>query len=116
MPVGSVIATVKSISGSAFVRAGDGSTRRLRAGDSVREGETVLTESGAQVDLVFIEGGDARIADSREVAITSEMATSGSPDASESAVDIATVEGLLQALSDGADLTAKLPATAAGRI
>ena len=45
MPVGSVIATVASISGSAYVRALDGSTRPLSAGDAVLEGEIVVTET-----------------------------------------------------------------------
>jgi len=49
-------ATVISIQGEAFARSADGSIRRLANGDSIQQGEVVMTSAGAQVSLKSADG------------------------------------------------------------
>ncbi|HQY70765.1 MAG TPA: retention module-containing protein, partial [Pseudomonadales bacterium] len=114
MPTGQPIATVVTLTGAAFARDAEGSLRRLRVGETVRQGEEIVTESGARVEIEFLSGGTLAIGESRTIAISPELAPEEAPDATESAVDSASVEQLLQSLGDSGDLLDKLPATSAG--
>lgn len=56
-----VIAKISSISGEAFARDASGKMRRLKVGDAVREGESVVASDGSLVTL--------KLADGREMAV-----------------------------------------------
>ncbi len=50
------IATVISISGQAWARDADGNLRELRVGDTLHEGETLVTADNAIVQLALVMG------------------------------------------------------------
>ena len=56
MPSAIEIATVKSVTGAVFARGLDGGMRQLKAGDKLYEGETIVTQGGARVELTFADG------------------------------------------------------------
>lgn len=51
-----IIASVANIHGEAFARNLEGETRRLLAGDSIMQGETVMTSSGGMLELLTEDG------------------------------------------------------------
>ena len=51
-----VIAKVSSLTGEAYARNAEGRLRRLKVGDEIREGESVVTADGAQVVLQLADG------------------------------------------------------------
>ena len=114
MPSAIEIATVKSVTGAVFARGLDGGMRQLKAGDRLYEGETIVTQGGARVELAFADGSSLAVGENRMVTVTPELSDSVAPDASESSVGVATVDELMQSLADGSDVLDKLPATAAG--
>jgi hypothetical protein len=110
------IATVLSISGQAWARDASGNLRELRVGDTLQEGEIMVTSNGGDVQLDFgdnlnptqIEGGE-------QVLITQELSTGQPVEASEFAALDEDLEALLAALEDDTvDLLDVLDATAAG--
>jgi hypothetical protein len=86
MPTGTPIATVSTVSGAAYARDADNNLRPLKPGDVLHEGETLVTENGAQVELVFFEGGELLVGGDRSIAISAELLSEGAPDATESAI------------------------------
>ena len=50
------VATVIAVEGQAFARTPAGQMRQLKAGDVIREGETIVTMLGGQVQLAFVDG------------------------------------------------------------
>ena len=72
MPMGQPIATVAAVTGTAFARDAEGKMRPLREGDVLNEGEVVVTDAGARVELTFFDGGDLAVAENRTVAVSPE--------------------------------------------
>ena len=80
------IATVKSLSGIVYARAADGHIRALHVGDTIREGEIVVTEDGSQVELEFVDGTQFGVTEGKILAIGREMMTEGGTDADEATI------------------------------
>jgi len=118
------LATVVSLTGNAFLVGRDGSTRALKAGDTLQPGETVRTSAGAHVELLMNDGQmvavnadqSVRIDDSMVSATpnAADVAASATPALPEAAVQNSTVETVIQALQRGGDLNQELEAAAAG--
>ena len=110
------IATVLSISGQAWARDASGNLRELRVGDTLQEGETVVTSNGGDVQLDFGDNLDpTQIEGGEQVLITQELSTDQPIEASEFAALDQDLEALLAALEDDTvDLLDILDATAAG--
>ncbi|SEG49640.1 retention module-containing protein, partial [Billgrantia desiderata] len=110
------IATVLSISGQAWARDASGNLRELRVGDTLQEGETVVTSNGGDVQLDFGDNLDpTQIEGGEQVLITQELSTDQPVEASEFAALDEDLEALLAALEDDTvDLLDILDATAAG--
>ncbi|MGJ7457309.1 retention module-containing protein, partial [Halomonas sp. RA08-2] len=110
------IATVIFITGQAWARDADGNLRELRVGDTLQEGETLVTDDNARVQLDFGDGLDPTfIEGGQQVAMTPEL-DNQQPVAAEdfSALD-EDLEALLAAIDEGeGDLLDALDATAAG--
>uniref|UniRef100_UPI0025BB4DE6 retention module-containing protein n=1 Tax=Halomonas sp. TaxID=1486246 RepID=UPI0025BB4DE6 len=110
------IATVISITGQAWARDADGNLRELRVGDTLQEGEILVTADNARVQLDFGDGLDPTLIEGgQQVAMTTEL-DSGQPVAASefSALD-EDLEALLAAIDEGeGDLLDALDATAAG--
>ena len=47
------VGTISKLTGSVIARAEDGSTRELKLGDDVFEGETLVTGEGALVPYIY---------------------------------------------------------------
>ncbi|WP_445006117.1 retention module-containing protein [Halomonas mongoliensis] len=110
------IATVISISGQAWARDADGNLRELRVGDTLQEGETLVTADNARVQLDFGDGlGPTVIDGGQQVAMTPELDSSQLAEPSEFSALDEDLEALLAAIDEGeGDLLDALDATAAG--
>ncbi|WP_153144894.1 retention module-containing protein [Dechloromonas sp. H13] len=81
-----VIARVGKINGEAFARDASGKLRRLKSGDSIREGEVVQAAEGGQVQLKLADGREL-VVDANEAAkIDAEVAAPDLPNAGDSAI------------------------------
>ena len=67
MPAGVIVGTLKSVTGKAFARDESGNIRPLRSGDSVHEGETLVTGQGARAELVFVDASSLAIGEGRTI-------------------------------------------------
>ncbi|WP_265947901.1 retention module-containing protein [Dechloromonas sp. A34] len=111
-----VIAKVSSLSGEAYARDNAGKLRRLKAGDAIREGETVVAGDGAQVVLLLADGREMTVLPGETARLDAEVAALVKPDASDSAVvnNPDEFERIAKALATGGDLDALLEDPAAG--
>ena len=98
------VATVVSVTGSAFVRDGEGNLRLIQAGDVLIEGEVVVTYAGGRVELAPIEGQPFFIGESQTFLVTNEITENLRPRAQEAEVADETVDQLIAALEQGASL------------
>ncbi|MDX5433944.1 MAG: retention module-containing protein, partial [Halomonas sp.] len=110
------IATVISITGQAWARDAEGNLRELRVGDTLLEGETLITSDTGSAQLDFGDGLNPTLVEGDEqVVMTSEIDGNEPTDASEFAALDQDIEALLAALDDDSiDLLDILDATAAG--
>jgi hypothetical protein len=69
MATNPIIATVSSITGTAFARGEDGQLRELKAGDALFLGETLSTGDGSCATLVMIDGAHFLVAANHDVAL-----------------------------------------------
>jgi VCBS repeat-containing protein len=74
------------VQGEAFARSADGSMRRLASGDSIREGEVVMTSAGAQVSLRSIDGRTVVVNAQESFKFGPEANRATAPDAGEAAI------------------------------
>ncbi|MBU2450691.1 MAG: retention module-containing protein, partial [Gammaproteobacteria bacterium] len=81
-----VVAQVSVLSGQAFARDSAGNTRRLKLGDSIREGESVVAGDGAKVVLTLADGRELDVRPGETARIDAEVAAAIKPDATDSAV------------------------------
>ncbi|MBK6286173.1 MAG: retention module-containing protein [Gammaproteobacteria bacterium] len=114
MPAGVIVGTLKSVTGKAFARDESGNIRPLRSGDSVHEGETLVTGQGARAELVFVDASSLAIGEGRTISISPELLLEGAPDAAESSLSASTVDEVLRALPNGQNLSEEMDVTAAG--
>ncbi|PMR72927.1 retention module-containing protein, partial [Billgrantia endophytica] len=110
------IATVVSITGQAWARDADGNMRELRVGDTLLEGESLVTSDSGRVELDFADNLDPTVIEGgQEVAMTLELDADQPVDMGEFSALDEDLEALLAAIDDGdGDLLDVLDATAAG--
>ena len=108
------IATVISIDSSAQARGANGELRVLQVGDTLMQGETLVTPNGGGVELALSDGSALRVADMPEMAITPDLVADTAAGPDESAIEDETVQAVLSALETGQDLGDVLDPTAAG--
>ena len=115
-----VVAHLSVLSGQAFVRDSAGNTRRLKLGDAIREGESVVAADGAKVVLALADGREMAIRPGETAKIDSEVAAQIKPDAADSSVanDPQGFQKIVAALKSGNDLDSLLEeeAPAAGLV
>jgi T1SS-143 domain-containing protein len=118
MAQSTVIAKVSSVSGEAYARDSAGNSRRLKAGDVIREGETVVTANGGEVVLALADGRSMVVVERQSVTLDAEVAAQDKPDAADGGVASSEVgfEQLAGLIAEGGDLDAlvEAEATAAG--
>ncbi|CAM9325532.1 unnamed protein product, partial [Laminaria digitata] len=108
------IATVVSVSGTAYARGPNGELRELQPGDVLLEGETVVTPNGGSVELALEDGSPLTVVDVPELLLTRDIVAERAASAQESAVEDETVETLLANLEGDGDILDGLEAPAAG--
>ena len=111
-----IIAKVGNLTGEAFARDAAGNARRLKSGDVIREGETVVASEGAQVQLKMADGREMTVRPGETVKMDAEVAAEIKPDAADSAVanNPKEFQKIAKAISSGGDLDALLEDPAAG--
>ena len=114
--VDETMATVTSIGGSAQLLNTKGDLGVLKAGDTLLEGETVITSDGGRVELVLSDGSVLLVADVPEMAITRDLVAETAAGHDESAVEDETVQAVLSALQAGKDLNCLLDPVATGSV
>ncbi|MGR2740917.1 retention module-containing protein [Billgrantia sp. Q4P2] len=110
------IATIISITGQAWARDAEGNLRGLRVGDTLQEGEVLVTSNNGSVQLDFGDGLDPALVEGGEqVVMNPELDADQQVGASDFAALDEDLEALLAALDDDSiDLLDVLDATAAG--
>ena len=73
------VATVISVEGQAFARTPAGQMRALKAGDVIREGETIVTLAGGQVQLAFVDGHILTVLPNETYHFSAETSTNTRP-------------------------------------
>ncbi|UCV29450.1 retention module-containing protein [Ferribacterium limneticum] len=115
-----IIAKVSELSGQAFARDSAGNMRRLKLGDVIREGESVVAADGAKLVLALADGREMSVRPGETVRLDAEVAAAVKPDAADSAVvnNQAGFQKIAKALQSGGDLDALLEeeAPAAGLV
>jgi VCBS repeat-containing protein len=108
------VATVIAVEGQAFARDPAGQMRPLLAGDVLREGDTVVTPPGSQVQLAFLDGKLLTLLSGETFQFSAETAATSRPDVAEAALPAGEAERIIQALERGEDIDDLLDPTAAG--
>ncbi|MBS1161478.1 MAG: Ig-like protein, partial [Proteobacteria bacterium] len=115
-----VIAKVSSINGEAFARDSAGKLRRLKVGDVVREGESVVAADGGQVLLTLADGREIQVRPGEVAKLDAEVGALDKPDVTDSAVAdyVKGLEKVARVLATGGDLDSVLEedAPAAGAV
>lgn len=114
MAASQAIATVVAVNGHALARDAAGNTRSLKPGDVLLEGETVITSAGGRVELATLDGALLGIGENQSVAMSGELSAATRAHATEAQIADGSVEQILQALEQGANLDDVLEAPAAG--
>src|SRR5574343_537371 len=111
-----IIAKVSVLSGQAFARDSAGNMRRLKLGDAIREGESVVAAQGANVVLALADGREMNVRPGETARIDAEVAAVILPDATDSALtsNKQGLQKITQALQSGGNLDDLLEDTAAG--
>src|SRR5690554_6347137 len=110
------IATVLSITGRVWARDEEGNVRELSVGDTLLEGEVLVTSDNGSAQLDFGDGLDPTLVEGGEqITMTPELETDGPLDGSEFAALDDDLEALLTAIDEGeGDLLDILEAPAEG--
>ena len=112
-PVTTAIATVTAVTGKAVAIDANGVSRVIKAGDKIMKGERVVTDAGARVELLMLDGKTFPIEQAQTVTLDADTSTATRPTAQEGQVPGATVDSVINALNTGGNLD-NLDATAAG--
>src|SRR5574343_1950710 len=105
-----VVAKVSVLSGQAFARDEAGNSRRLKLGDAIREGESVVAADGARLILSLADGRELAVRSGETARLDAEVVAQELPDAADSAVsnNQQGFQKVVQALKSGSDLDALL--------
>jgi len=103
------VGTVSSLTGTVKAISLDGSERILQAGDQVHADDVLITGASASVSIKFNNGSTLDLASDARASLDSDVY--GGTTAEDAA---ASVEAVQQAIAEGQDPTATLPAPGAG--
>ncbi|WP_172205241.1 retention module-containing protein, partial [Niveibacterium sp. COAC-50] len=108
--------TVARLEGKAWVREADGSLRPIHLGDRIAEGQVVVTDNGAVIELRGPHGDPVTLGGGREVLADAGLLTQDAVPAQDAALTPpdAELERVIASLNAGADPLAELDPTAAG--
>ncbi|MDO9281858.1 MAG: retention module-containing protein, partial [Methylotenera sp.] len=109
-----LIGKIVAITGNALLISNNGDQRELRLGDSIQTADTIKTLAGVEVELELANGRIVHIGAEQLVAFADELGDVFVPEASESAIDVATIDTVIKAIEEGKDINEVLEDTAAG--
>ncbi len=112
----SVIGTVTKIVGIAILVDEQGKRHLLKQGESLHEGDRVITSQGTTVTVSYSGGGTANLNESQTILMTDQLVPAVSAEASEIAVNMAVFKQIISALNAGQDITELLDYAAAGTV
>lgn len=116
MATGDLVGRVEQLLGTVKAVAPDGTERLLTVGDSVYEGEKIITEGVSAISIVMADG--SRIDMGRDMALSLDEEVLGTTEADEAVAQVEEVQdALAEALAQGDDIDAileDLDPTAAG--
>ncbi|MFA6041972.1 MAG: retention module-containing protein, partial [Methylophilus sp.] len=112
-----VIGKIVALTGKAFLVQADGSKRELQLGESIQEGQTIVTADGGQLQLQMDSGRMIDIPGGQTVAMTEDLHTFFADTSwGDQAIDMATIQTVLQALESGESIDQVVEAAAAGQL
>ncbi|NOU40966.1 MAG: retention module-containing protein [Methylotenera sp.] len=109
-----LIGKIVAITGNALLISNNGDQRELRLGDSIQTADTIKTPAGVEVELELANGRIVHIGAEQLVAFADELGDVFVPEASDSAIDVATIDTVIKAIEEGKDINEVLEDTAAG--
>ncbi|MDP3743899.1 MAG: retention module-containing protein, partial [Methylotenera sp.] len=109
-----LIGKIVAITGSALLISNNGDQRDLRLGDNIQTADTIKTLAGVEVELALANGRVIHIGAEQLVAFADELGDVFVPEASDSAIDVATIDTVIKAIEEGKDINEVLEDTAAG--
>ncbi|MDP2152698.1 MAG: retention module-containing protein, partial [Methylotenera sp.] len=109
-----LIGKIIAMTGTASLLSNNGDSRDLKVGDNIQSADTIKTTQGVQVDLQLANGQVIHIGADQLLAFGDEFADIFPPSASDSAVNVATIDTVVEAIEQGRDIGDVLEETAAG--
>ncbi|NML27147.1 retention module-containing protein, partial [Zoogloea dura] len=109
--------TVVFVQGEAYLRDTSGKLTAIKPGDVVVEGQEIVTQAGAVVELQLANGAKLSVGPERTLLLNDELFATTTPERSENAIASslgAEAERVIQALNSGADPFDNLEDPAAG--
>ncbi|MDD2834150.1 MAG: retention module-containing protein, partial [Methylotenera sp.] len=109
-----LIGKIVAMTGTGLLISNNGNSRDLRVGDNIQSADTIKTLKGVEVDMELANGRMIHIGAEQLVAFDDAIVDVYVPDASDSAIDSATIDTVIQAIEEGRDINDVLEDTAAG--
>jgi len=109
-----LIGKIIAMTGTASLISNNGNQRDLRLGDNIQTADTIKTGIGVEVDLQLANGQVIHIAAEQLVAFDDAMLNTYVADATDSAINVATIDTVIKAVEEGKDINEVLEETAAG--
>ena len=81
-----VIARVAALQGEVFARSPEGTVRRLKVGDPVREGDVIVPGAGGRVELALQDGTTRLVGSGEQLTVDAEVAAEVKPGAADAAL------------------------------
>ena len=111
-----LVGKIVGMTGEAFVILANGTKRALHLGDQLQTGDVIQTSEGANVDLELVAGRVLHIKPEQQIGLTDAITDTTQPSELDSAVNLATIDTVIQALESGKDINDVLEETAAGQL
>ena len=108
------VATVIAVEGQAFARNPAGEMRPLKVGDTLLQGDDIVTMPGGQVQLAFSDGHTLVVMPNEIFHLGAEVSLATRPELTEAALAASDVNRVINILERGGDINAELEDTGAG--
>ena len=92
------IATVAAVLGTAFARNENGEMREIKAGDTIYEGEVLVTPDGSSVELSMMDGSPLVVSGVNETLLTPDVVAELAANAQEAAASQDTLDELISGI------------------
>jgi hypothetical protein len=80
------VGVVSAAQGEVFAKGADGQMRRLNVGDTVFEGDVIITANGSSAEITAFTGSILNVAEQQTVSLDGQV-VANAPDATAGAID-----------------------------